>query len=97
MCLIFLFSFFFSSVFGRPAAYGTPRPGITSEPQPQTKLKLRQQQICNLLCQAGIKPASQYSQDTASPVVPQQKLQWCLVLYLRLKAILSLFLYMVGG
>ena len=49
---LFLFFFSFFSIFGLPAAYGVPWPGIRSELQSQPKLQLWQHQIPNPLCQA---------------------------------------------
>lgn len=44
----------FFSIFGRPAAYGTPTgPGIKSEPPSHPKLQLRQRWIPDPLCHAG--------------------------------------------
>ena len=68
--------FFFFSFFGHPMAHGAPRPGIRCEPQLQPKPQLRQHQTVNPLCQLGIKPASQCSQDAADPTV----LQWELLM-----------------
>ena len=60
----FFFFFFLFSCFGRPAAYGAPRPGIRSELQLQPMLHLWQHQILNALCHARMEPACQYSRDT---------------------------------
>ena len=51
-----------------------PSPEIRSEPQLRPKTQLWQCQILNTLCQAGVKPVSQCSQDAADPVAPQQEL-----------------------
>ena len=45
--------YFYFFICGCPAAYGTPRPGIRSEPQLQPKPQLQPYQILNPLCQAG--------------------------------------------
>lgn len=64
--------FFF---FGRPSAYGVPRPGIGFQPQLQPEPQLWQRWILNPLHQTGIKPASQSSRDATNPIVPQRELQ----------------------
>ena len=51
--------------FGCPQAYGVPRPGIRSEPQPQTKSQLQQRQIPNPLCRARDR--------TRVPVLPRHR------------------------
>lgn len=53
-------------VIGHPEAYGVPRPGIRSELELQTNLKL-QHPPC------GIKPVAQCSQDTTDLIAPQQE------------------------
>ena len=64
----------FFPVFGHPAAYGAPRPGIRSE-LPQPTLQLRQCWISLTHCAGpGIKLVSQHSQDTTNPVAPQLEL-----------------------
>lgn len=59
---------------GHPEARGVPRPRSRPEPQLQPKPQLQQRQIPNLLCGAGIEPASQGSKDAADLTVPQREL-----------------------
>ena len=63
----FLLLLFFS---GLPTGYRAPRPGIRSEPQPQTK---PWQHLIHAAGQ-GIKPASQHCQAGADPIVLQREL-----------------------
>ena len=73
-CLFLFFSFF-----GCHTAYGVPGPGIRYKLQPLPNLKMGQHQIPNPLCWAGIKPASQGSQDATDPVMPKwELLHWLL-------------------
>ena len=69
---ISFFLSFFS--FGRPVAYGVPRPGIRSEPQLQPKPQLQQHWTLNPRAGPGIKPVSQCSQE-ADPIAPQWELR----------------------
>ena len=64
--------FFF---FGRPEAYGAPRPEIRSEPQLQPKPQLWQCWILTPCVWQGIKPVSQCSQNATNHVVPQGEFQ----------------------
>ena len=61
--------FFFFSFFGRPTAYGVPRPGIRFEPQLQTKPQPWQRQILNPLCRAG--------DQTCIPALPRRHRSCC--------------------
>ena len=67
--------FFLFFLFGHSIAYGVPGPGIRSEPQLGPKLQHRWilNPLCPL-CQAGVEPVSQCSQDTANPIAPQWEL-----------------------
>ena len=64
-CYTFFFFFFWPL-----RSIWSSGPGIRSEPQ----LLLQHCQILNLLCQAGIEPASQGSRDATHPVAPQWEL-----------------------
>ena len=81
ICAQSIYHLFFFFSFGRPAAYGALRPGIRSEPQPQTKQQMWQRQLLNLCAGSGIKPTFQHSQDTTDPVVPHWELREYIIFY----------------
>ena len=75
--LFFVFWFFFLLIFGHPATYEVPGPGIRSELQLQPKLQLWQLWSLNLLPGWGSKLRPSAPRVLLmTPIVPQRELLW---------------------